>query len=121
MRFSRDFQNGYFWGSEVMRDAGLIGPAANDAPRGFARRVRFFDSYIDIYDRVYNEAVDRDNDYWLDYPPLRLLIIAVWTKGIRKQQPDPDVPSSPNVVPPVAETVAVCFRSWKQKASCTEV
>lgn len=99
IRFSRDFQNGYFWGSQVMKDARLIGPGSEDAPHGFGKWVRFFDSYVDIYDRVYNEAADRENDYWLDYPPLRLLIMAVWTKSIREHNPALEKPTSPDVAP----------------------
>ncbi len=99
IRFSRDFQNGYFWGSQVMKDARLIGPGSEDAPQGLGRWVRFFDSYVDIYDRVYNEAADRENDYWLDYPPLRLLIMSVWAKSIREQNPTLEKPTSPDVAP----------------------
>ena len=98
IRFTRDFRNGYFWGSKVMTDAKLIGPASEDV-HGFDRWIRFFDAYVDVYDRVYEEAADRDNDYWLDYPPLRLLIMSVWTKSIREKQPTLDVPNSPDVVP----------------------
>ncbi len=111
IRFSLDFQNGYHWGSEVMRDAGLIGPKAveGDDPGPVETWVRFLGAYVNIYDRVYSEAADRNNDYWLDYPPLRLLIMSVWTKGIRERQPTLEVPASHDVVPMLKFNVIVEF------------
>lgn len=113
IRFSLDFQNGYRWGSEVMRDAGLIGPQAEqgDKPGQIETWSRFLAAYVNIYDRVYSEAADRNNDYWLDYPPLRLLIMSVWTKGIRERQPTLEVPASHDVIPMLKFNVCVEFIS----------
>src|SRR5205807_7098825 len=43
----------------------------------------FFRGYLALYDRVKEDAYE--NDYRLDYPPLRLLAMAIWAKQVRNE------------------------------------
>jgi len=77
VRYQHDIVNGFYWGSEVLTEARRLSPdeaSANSWP-GFWR------GYFALYDRVKQKAYE--NDYCLDYPPLRLLAMAIWAKQVR--------------------------------------
>ena len=79
VRYQHDIVNGFYWGSEVLAQARRVSPdeaSANSWP-GFCR------GYFALYDRVKDKAYK--NDYGLDYPPLRLLVMAIWAKQVRSE------------------------------------
>ena len=84
VRYQHDIVNGFYWGSEVVKQARRLSPdeaAANSWP-GFCR------GYFALYDRVKHNAYE--HDYGLDYPPLRLLVMAIWAKQVRNSFPGVD-------------------------------
>ena len=66
---------------------------------------RIFRGYLALYDRVKEEAYD--NDYLLDYPPLRLLTMAIWTEKLRDGFPWVDN-EHPKLVNPLLKINLVC-------------
>ena len=77
VRYQHDIVNAFYWGNETLKEARRLSPddaTANSWPG-------FFRGYLALYDRVKDEA--DETDYGLDYPPLRLLIMSVWTKQVR--------------------------------------
>src|SRR5207244_12344048 len=79
VRYQHDIVNGFYWGSEVLKQARRVSPdesSANSWP-GFCR------GYFALYDRVKDKAYK--NDYGLDYPPLRLLVMALWANQVRRE------------------------------------
>ena len=71
MRYQHDIINGFYWGSEVLAEAHSLSPDEASANSWAG----FFRGYFALYERVKDEAYE--NDYGLDYPPLRLLVMAV--------------------------------------------
>src|SRR6266699_7213255 len=84
VRFQHDIVNGFYWGSETLTEARRLSPDESSADSWAA----FFRGYFALYDRVKRDAYE--NDYGLDYPPLRLLAMSVWAKQVRKQFPGVD-------------------------------
>src|SRR5437016_12023887 len=81
VRYQHDIVNGFYWGNEVLKEARRLSPderSANSWPG-------FFRGYLALYDRVKEDAYE--NDYRLDYPPLRLLAMAIWTKQVLNEFP----------------------------------
>ena len=64
-----------------------------------------FRGYLALYDRVKEEAYK--NDYGLDYPPLRLLTMAIWSKQVRDGYPWVDN-EHPKLVNPLLKINLVC-------------
>jgi hypothetical protein len=60
---------------------------------------------LGLYDRVKETAYE--NDYALDYPPLRLLIMAIWTKQVRDGFPGVDN-EHPKLVNPLLKINLIC-------------
>jgi hypothetical protein len=79
VRFQRDIVNGFYWGNQTLSEGRKLSP---DAPNSW---LAFFRGYFGLYERVRREAYR--NDYRLDYPPLRLLAMSIWTKKVRTQYP----------------------------------
>ena len=77
VRYQHDLVNGFYWGSEVLKQARRISPdqASANSWTGFCR------GYFALYDRVKDKAYEKE--YALDYPPLRLLVMAIWAKQVR--------------------------------------
>src|SRR5881409_507015 len=84
VRYQHDIINGFYWGSEVLAEARRLSPDEGSANSWTA----FWHGYFGLYDRVKDEAYE--NDYGLDYPPLRLLVMAVWAKHVRSEFPEVD-------------------------------
>ncbi len=101
VRYQHDIVNAFYWGNETLKEARRLSPdeaSANSWP-GFYR------GYLGLYDRVKETAYE--SDYGLDYPPLRLLIMAVWTKEVRDGFPWVD-DEHPKLVNPLLKINVVC-------------
>jgi hypothetical protein len=101
VRYQHDIVNAFYWGSEVLKEARRLSPneAAANSLTGFGR------GYLALYDRVKRKAYN--NDYGLDYPPLRLLVMAIWAKQVRNQFPGVD-DGHPKLVNPLLKINLLC-------------
>jgi hypothetical protein len=101
VRYQHDIVNGFYWGSEVLKQARRLSPdeATANSWTGFCR------GYFAVYDRVKQKAYK--NDYGLDYPPLRLLVMAIWAKQVRSEFPGVD-DGHPKLVNPLLKINVVC-------------
>src|SRR5437773_1144978 len=77
VRYQHDIVNGFYWGTEVLKEARRLSPDESSANS----RAGFCRGYFALYDRVKDKAYE--NEYGLDYAPLRLLVIAIWAKEVR--------------------------------------
>src|SRR5438093_2672677 len=84
VRFQHDIVNGFYWGSQSVEEGRRLSADDNSAGSWAA----FFRGYFALYDEVKREAYE--NDYRLDYPPLRLLVISIWAKEVRTEFPGVD-------------------------------
>jgi len=84
VRFQHDIVNGFYWGSETLKEARKLLPTDSSADSWST----FFRGYFALYDHVKDDAYE--NDYGLDYPPLRLLIMSIWAKQVRDAFPGVD-------------------------------
>ena len=84
VRYQHDIVNGFYWGSETLKEARNLSPDDRSADSWSA----FFRGYLALYDRVKDEAYE--SDYGLDYPPLRLLAMSIWARQVRNDFPGVD-------------------------------
>src|SRR6266496_2871420 len=84
VRFQHDIVNGFYWGSETLAEARRFSPDEASANSWTA----FVRGYFALYDRVKREAYE--DDYRLDYPPLRLLVMSIWARQVRSDFPGVD-------------------------------
>jgi len=101
VRYQHDIVNAFYWGNETLKEARRLSPdeaTANSWPG-------FFRGYFALYDRVKDDAYE--DDYGLDYPPLRLLIMAIWSKQVRDEFPSVDK-EHPKLVNPLLKINLVC-------------
>src|SRR5438067_7160096 len=101
VRYQHDIVNGYYWGSEVLAEAQRLSPDEASA----SSWTGFFRGYFALYDQVKDEAYD--HDYVLDYPPLRLLGMAIWAKHVRNEFPGVD-DGHPRLVNPLLKINVLC-------------
>jgi hypothetical protein len=101
VRYQHDIVNAFYWGSETMKEARRLSPdeASANSLTGFSR------GYLALYDRVKHKAYN--NDYGLDYPPLRLLVMAIWARQVRNQFPGVD-DGHPKLVNPLLKINVLC-------------
>ncbi len=101
VRFQHDIINGFYWGSETLVEARRLSSdeAAVNSWTAFCR------GYFALYDRVKREAYE--NDYRLDYPPLRLLVMAIWARQVRGEFPGVD-DGHPKLVNPLLKMNLLC-------------
>jgi hypothetical protein len=101
VRYQHDIVNAFYWGNETLKEARRLSPdeATANSWKGFFR------GYLGLYDRVKDEAYE--DDYGLDYPPLRLLSMAIWTKEVRDGFPLVDS-EHPKLVNPLLKINLVC-------------
>jgi hypothetical protein len=101
VRYQHDIVNAFYWGQEALKEARRLSPddaSANSWPG-------FFRGYLALYDRVKDDAYD--DDYGLDYPPLRLLAMAIWSKQVREGFPWVDN-DHPKLVNPLLKINLIC-------------
>ena len=121
VRFQHDIVNGFYWGSETLTEARRLSLDESSADSWAA----FFRGYFALYDRV--KCYAYENDYGLDYPPLRLLAMSVWAKQVRKQFPGVDDGHPEHVKPllnanlfcELVSALAIFFlvRLWQRRAA----
>jgi hypothetical protein len=101
VRYQHDIVNGFYWGSEVLKEARRLSPDERFANSwtGFCR------GYLALYDRVKHKAYE--NEYGLDYAPLRLLAMAIWAKEVRDGFPWVDN-DHPKLVNPLLKINFIC-------------
>jgi glycosyl transferase family 87 len=101
VRYQHDIVNGFYWGQETLKEARRLSPgdASGNSWTGLFR------GYLALYDRVKEDAYE--NDYGLDYPPLRLLTMAIWSKEVRDGFPWVDN-EHPKLVNPLLKINLVC-------------
>jgi hypothetical protein len=101
VRYQHDLVNALYWGNETLKEARRLSPddATANSWAGFLR------GYVSLYDHVKDEAYD--NVYHLDYPPLRLLLMAIWAKQVHEQFPGLDA-GHPKLVNPLLKINIVC-------------
>src|SRR4030095_9584935 len=101
VRYQHDIVNAFYWGSETMKEARRLSPdeASANSLTGFYR------GYLALYDGVNNKADNKD--YGLDYPPLRLLVMAIWAREVRNQFPGVD-DGHPKLVNPLLKINLLC-------------
>ena len=101
VRYQHDIVNAFYWGSETMKEARRLSPdeASANSLAGFGR------GYLALYDRVKHKAYNKD--YGLDYPPLRLLVMAIWAREVRNQFPGVDN-GHPKLVNPLLKINLLC-------------
>ena len=101
VRYQHDIVNAFYWGCETMKEARRLSPdeASANSLTGFFR------GYLALYDRVKHKAYNKD--YGLDYPPLRLLVMAIWARQVRNQFPGVD-DGHPKLVNPLLKINLLC-------------
>ena len=101
VRYQHDIVNAFYWGSETMKEARRLSAdeVTANSFEGFWR------GYLGLYDRVKHEAYH--HDYGLDYPPLRLLVMAIWAREVRNQFPGVD-DGHPKLVNPLLKINLLC-------------
>ncbi len=101
VRYQHDLVNALYWGNETLKEARRLSPddATANSWGGFLR------GYFALYDHVKDEAYE--TDYHLDYPPLRLLFMAIWAKQVHDQFPGLD-DGHPKLVNPLLKINIVC-------------
>jgi hypothetical protein len=101
VRYQHDIVNGFYWGSEVLKQARRLSPDERSANSwtGFCR------GYLALYDGVKDKAYEQE--YGLDYPPLRLLVMAIWAKEVRDGFPWVDN-DHPKLVNPLLKINFIC-------------
>jgi hypothetical protein len=93
LRFQRDIVNAFYWGTQTLAEGHRLRPRdQSDSWRGLFR------GYVSLYDRVEQEAYEQN--YYLDYPPLRLLAMSVWAKQVRAKFPGAE-DGTPDYVEPL--------------------
>jgi hypothetical protein len=101
VRYQHDIVNAFYWGQETLKEARRLSPddASAKSWTGLLR------GYLALYERVKEKAYK--NDYGLDYPPLRLLTMAIWSKQVRDGFPWIDN-EHPKLVNPLLKINLVC-------------
>jgi hypothetical protein len=100
IRFHGDIANSVRWGNLVLRTAERVAAmnarpsdktaVANPTPGALDQRPLTFFEILRGEDQVYQDLVvgePPDGDYRLDYPPLRLLSMTLWTRAVQSHIP----------------------------------
>ena len=107
LRFQRDIVNGFYWGTQTLAEGRRLSPGEKgDSWRTLAR------GYLGLYDRVQDDAYE--NNYYLDYPPLRLLVMSVWARQVRAKFPGAE-DGTPEYVEPLLSEKS-CFQRISRRS-----
>ena len=101
VRYQHDIVNGFYWGQETLKEGRRLVPVESSANSWTG----LFRGYLALYDRVKKKAYK--SDYGLDYPPLRLLTMAIWSKQVRDGFPWVDN-EHPKLVNPLLKINLFC-------------
>ena len=101
VRYQHDIVNGFYWGKETLKEARRLSSSDTSANSWTG----LFRGYLTLYDRVKDDAYE--DDYGLDYPPLRLLTMAIWSKQVRDGFPWVDN-EHPKLVNPLLKINLLC-------------
>ncbi|MGH7935457.1 MAG: glycosyltransferase family 87 protein [Chthoniobacterales bacterium] len=99
LRFQRDIVNGFYWGSQTIKEGEKLSPDDPNSWRAFER------GYFSLYERVRRDAYK--GQYNLDYPPLRLLVMSIWAKEVRVKYPGAE-DGTPEYVEPLLRVNMFC-------------
>ena len=100
LRYQQDIANGFYWGNQTLVEGRRLSPEEKpDSWRTFAR------GYLGLYDRVQADAYE--DNYYLDYPPLRLLVMSIWAKQVRAKFPGVE-DGTPEYVEPLLSVNLLC-------------
>jgi hypothetical protein len=100
LRFQRDIANGFYWGNQTLVEGRRLSPGEKpDSWRTFMR------GYLGLYDRVQADAYE--DNYYLDYPPLRLLVMSIWARQVRAKFPGVE-DGTPEYVEPLLSVNLLC-------------
>jgi hypothetical protein len=100
LRFQRDIVNGFYWGNQTLVEGRRLSPGEKpDSWRAFTR------GYLGLYDRVKADAYE--HNYYLDYPPLRLLVMSIWARQVRAKFPGAE-DGTPEYVEPLLSVNLLC-------------
>ncbi len=100
LRFQRDIVHGFYWGTQTLAEGHRASPGAKSDSWPVLVR-----GYYRLYDRVENDAFEKN--YYLDYPPLRLLVMSIWAKGVRAKFPGAE-DGTPEYVEPLLWVNTTC-------------
>src|SRR5215475_682868 len=101
VRYQHDIVNGFYWGQEALKEGRRLSPGDASANSWTG----LFRGYLALYDQVKEDAYE--DDYGLDYPPLRLLTMAIWSKEVRDGFPWVDN-EHPKLVNPLLKINLFC-------------
>jgi len=101
VRYQHDIVNAFYWGQETLKEGRRL-LHDNSSANSWTG---LFRGYLALYDHVKEEAYKRD--YGLDYPPLRLLTMAIWSKQVRDGFPWVDN-EHPKLVNPLLKINLFC-------------
>jgi len=101
VRYQHDIVNAFYWGQETLKEGRRLSQDNSSANSWTG----LFRGYLALYDRVKDDAYKRD--YGLDYPPLRLLTMAIWSKQVRDGFPWVDN-EHPKLVNPLLKINLFC-------------
>jgi hypothetical protein len=89
IRFHNDVRNAMRWGDRVLRTAEAMAGEGGRADVAVTRRPLTLGEIVRGEGRVYDDLLAErpDNDYQLDYPPLRLLTMSLWTRAVQARLP----------------------------------
>src|SRR5262249_18889662 len=100
LRFQRDIVNGFYWGTQTLAEGHALSPKARSDSWPVLIR-----GYLALYDQVEEDAFE--NNYYLDYPPLRLLVMSVWAREVRAKFPGAE-DGTPEYVEPLLTVNTIC-------------
>ncbi|CAN5501236.1 hypothetical protein BH20VER3_BH20VER3_11540 [soil metagenome] len=95
LRFQRDIVNGFYWGSQTLAEGRRLSPGET-TNSWHALGL----GYLGLYERVQAKAYEQN--YYLDYPPLRLLVMSIWAKSVRAKFPGAE-DGTPEYVEPLLQ------------------
>lgn len=95
VRFKGDIQNGLNHGGRVLGATDILPEKGKRIPI-----LPVLKSWVATYDKIYQEGA-ASGQYSLDYPPLRLLVMTLWTREVWAQEGKRDWAYRDEMAPPI--------------------